>query len=54
MTLGAIWFYLQLSVADRGEIRFLHDFPVRKPGRAEGIGQTYVFDSPEALQIMLS
>lgn len=48
MTLGAIWFYLHLPVEDRGEIRFLHDFPVRMPGRAEGIGQTYIFDCPAA------
>lgn len=46
MTLGAVWFYLQLSDEDKGHVRFLHDFPFRQNGRTSGAVQTWLYSKP--------
>jgi hypothetical protein len=46
MTLGAVWFYLQLSDDDKSHVRFLHDFPLRQSGRTSGAGQTWLYPKP--------
>lgn len=46
MTLGAVWFYLQLTEEEKGLVRFLHDFPRRQTGRTTGVGQTWLFPKP--------
>ena len=46
MTLGAVWFYLQLTVEQKAKVRFLHDFPLRQTGRTTGIGQTWLYPNP--------
>jgi hypothetical protein len=46
MTLGAVWFYLQLSDQEKANVRFLHDFPLRQTGRTSGVGQTWLYSRP--------
>jgi hypothetical protein len=46
MTLGAVWFYLQLTDEEKGYVRFLHDFPRRQSGRTSGVGQTWLYPRP--------
>jgi len=46
MTLGAVWFYLQLSAEQKSKVRFLHDFPLRQTGRTTGVGQTWLYPKP--------
>lgn len=46
MTLGAVWFYLQLTPEEKGRVRFLHDFPLRQTGRTTGVGQTWLYPRP--------
>lgn len=46
MTLGAVWFYLQLTDEEKGHVRFLHDFPLRQSGRTSGVGQTWLYPRP--------
>jgi hypothetical protein len=46
MTLGAVWFYLQLTDKEKGHVRFLHDFPLRQTGRTSGVGQTWLYSKP--------
>jgi hypothetical protein len=46
MTMGAVWFYLQLSDAEKSRVRFLHDFPLRQTGRTDGVGQTWLYSRP--------
>lgn len=46
MTLGAVWFYLQLSDEEKSHVRFLHDFPLRQTGRTAGVGQTWLYPRP--------
>lgn len=48
MTLGAVWFYLQLSDEEKSHVRFLHDFPLRQTGRTSGVGQTWLYPRPVA------
>lgn len=48
MTLGAIWFYLQLTDEQKAKVRFLHDFPLRQSGRTTGVGQTWLYPKPNA------
>jgi hypothetical protein len=48
MTLGAVWFYLQLSDEEKSHVRFLHDFPLRQTGRTSGVGQTWLFPRPSS------
>ena len=46
MTLGAVWFYLQLTDEQKANVRFLHDFPFRQTGRTTGVGQTWLYPKP--------
>lgn len=46
MTLGAVWFYLQLSKAEKQRVRFLHDFPQRQASRTIGVGATCLYSTP--------
>ncbi|MDP1711866.1 MAG: hypothetical protein Q8K86_05360 [Candidatus Nanopelagicaceae bacterium] len=48
MTLGAVWFYLQLTDEQKAKVRFLHDFPFRQTGRTTGVGQTWLYPKPNA------
>jgi hypothetical protein len=48
MTLGAVWFYLQLTDEQKAKVRFLHDFPLRQTGRTTGVGQTWLYPKPDA------
>lgn len=48
MTLGAVWFYLQLTNEQKAKVRFLHDFPLRQTGRTTGVGQTWLYPRPNA------
>lgn len=48
MTLGAVWFYLQLTDEQKAKVRFLHDFPMRQTGRTTGVGQTWLYPKPNA------
>lgn len=48
MTLGAVWFYLQLTDEQKANVRFLHDFPLRQTGRTTGVGQTWLYPKPNA------
>lgn len=48
MTLGAVWFYLQLTDEQKAKVRFLHDFPLRQTGRTTGVGQTWLYPKPNA------
>lgn len=49
MTLGAVWFYLQLSDADQKRVRFLHDFPQRQPSRTIGVGHAWLYSTPSEI-----
>jgi hypothetical protein len=46
MTLGAVWFYLRLSKAEKQRVRFLHDFPQRQASRTIGVGNTWLYPMP--------
>lgn len=48
MTLGAVWFYLQLTGEQKAKVRFLHDFPLRQTGRTTGVGQTWLYSRRDA------
>lgn len=47
MTLGAVWFYLELKEEQKAKVRFLHDFPLRQTGRTTGVGQTWLYPKPD-------
>lgn len=43
MLLGAVLFYFSLSEEEQNRIRFLHDFPKRKSGRTNGVGDSWLY-----------
>lgn len=54
MTLGAVWFYLQLEKVDKQRVRFLHDFPQRQTSRTVGVGETWLYSMPSEISVKLS